>query len=144
MNRYKQSGWHHESDRHRLAALGYITKKPNLKHQYQLYEKGKLSSFQLGYSLKIAHDWTQEHGLREIIANALDTDTPVEIYFKNGKIVIQDVGKGIEPKHFLIGVSEAMEGKKSTFGEGFKAGIATILRKGGSVTIESVGRKSVV
>lgn len=96
---------------------------------------------------KVLEHWAVPHGIREVIANALDesslTDTPDPVIFKDDKGCwhIRDYGRGLQYAHFTQ--NENAEKLKNPskvigkFGVGLKDALATFDRHRVQVLIES-------
>lgn len=96
---------------------------------------------------EVLEDWDIQHGLREIISNALDekqlSNSP-EIDIKKdffGKWHIRDFGRGIQIKHFTLNENpEKLDSELSLigkFGVGLKDALSTFDRHGIKVEIKS-------
>lgn len=79
-------------------------------------------------SVDYAKNWTVKDAIRELISNALDTDTKVSIGVKDGKGYIIDKGTGIEKKHLLFGNSNKSDSQIGQFGEGLKMASLVLAR----------------
>jgi hypothetical protein len=79
-------------------------------------------------SVDYAKNWTVKDAIRELIANALDTDTKVSIGVKDGEGYIIDNGTGIEKKHLLFGNSDKDDTQIGQFGEGLKMASLVLAR----------------
>lgn len=77
-----------------------------------------------------ANKFTLENAFYELIANAYDTSTPVDISNTENEIVIADNGPGVSLKAFTLGPSK--DGNPKLFGAngiGLKDAIAAIMRE---------------
>jgi len=84
--------------------------------------------------------WTAVHGVRELIANALDTETKTSMKYKDGVLEIEDqFNSPLEDQHWAIGFSQKTPGALGQFGEGLKVGLIALLRNGYTVSLESKG-----
>jgi hypothetical protein len=96
---------------------------------------------------EVLEHWEIEHGIRELIANALDeqlltSSADVEISEDGaGMCRIRDFGRGLSIEHFTLSENveklEAPEGVIGKFGVGLKDALATFYRRGVGVTITS-------
>lgn len=96
---------------------------------------------------EVLQDWQIRHGIREVIANALDemllTSTQdIDIHQESqGVWHIRDYGRGIKIEHFTLNEDpEKLETELPVigkFGVGLKDALATFHRRGVSVTIRS-------
>lgn len=101
--------------------------------------------FDLNIETVLEH-WEIEHGLREIIANALDESTlsgtaPISIVKdENGSWHIRDYGRGIRIEHFTLNENQEKIGKDGVigkFGVGLKDALAALDRHHARVTLRS-------
>jgi len=90
-------------------------------------------------SVNYAKNWTVRDAIRELIANALDTDTKVSIGVKNKEGYIIDKGDGIEKKHLLFGNSNKEEDQIGQFGEGLKMASLVLARNGRNLRLVTKG-----
>ena len=104
-----------------------------------------MSLFDLNIETVLEH-WEVEHGLREIIANALDECTlsgtdPITIAKDNaGRWHVQDYGRGIRIEHFTLNENQekiGADGVIGKFGVGLKDALAALDRHHASVAIRS-------
>lgn len=96
---------------------------------------------------EVLEHWEIEHGIRELIANALDeqlltSSADVEISEDaDGMCRIRDFGRGLSIEHFTLSENveklEAPEGVIGKFGVGLKDALATFYRRGVGVTLIS-------
>jgi hypothetical protein len=101
--------------------------------------------FDLNIETVLEH-WEIEHGLREIIANALDESilsgtAPISIVKdENGRWHIRDYGRGIRIEHFTLNENQekiGTDGVIGKFGVGLKDAFAAFDRRRVEVTIRS-------
>lgn len=101
--------------------------------------------FDLNIETVLEH-WEIEHGLREIIANALDESTlsgtaPISIVKdENGSWHIRDYGRGIRIEHFTLNENQEKIGKDGVigkFGVGLKDALAALDRHHARVMLRS-------
>jgi hypothetical protein len=96
---------------------------------------------------QILENWEVYHGLRELIANAIDEQVisgsqPIDIYKDSGgDWHIRDYGRGLKIEHLTLNESreklEIEAGIIGKFGVGLKDALATLHRHGVMVSIES-------
>jgi len=88
-------------------------------------------------------DWTVTDAVRELIQNALDTGTKVEIVQMGNLWEIKDYGAGINLSDFLIGRSSKRDDTDliGQFGEGAPIGCLVLARAGRDVKIYSKGKR---
>lgn len=86
-------------------------------------------------------NWDKSTAIRELISNALDTDTEVNLSYEKSYITIEDKGCGLSKKDLLIGASSSNSIAKAigNFGEGLKMSALTIARLKGDLKIETIG-----
>lgn len=84
-------------------------------------------------------NWTVKEAIREILANALDTGTKVDIGWANGETVVRDRGDGMAAKALLIGESTKTENEIGQFGEGLKIAALVLARNNRKLTVRSNG-----
>lgn len=96
---------------------------------------------------EVLENWEIEHGLREIIANALDEQlisNTADIQIskdEQGRWHIRDFGRGLRIEHFTLNENQeklaATTGVIGKFGVGLKDALATFHRRGVEVSITS-------
>jgi len=93
------------------------------------------------YALPLAIDYVAHWGVveavRELLQNAIDSDSPFECQFAEGSMRITSRGVKLEPKTLLLGVSTkcADSSKIGSFGEGYKLALLVLARQGKDVAI---------
>jgi len=87
-------------------------------------------------------DWTVQDALRELLQNAIDTGTKVDILQMGNLFEIKDYGDGISLSDFLIGRSSKQDdaGVIGQFGEGAPIGCLVLARAGRNVKVYSKGK----
>jgi len=100
----------------------------------------KSGSITYPVSTKYRAAWSDWEAVREIMQNAMDSDTGVEMAYNhpNKVLTILDHGEGFELKHLLIG--ETVKDGETTigkFGEGLKFALLVLIRSGRECTIET-------
>ena len=85
--------------------------------------------------------WGMADALREWIANALDTHTPLTLQWADGTAVIEDAGLGLTSAHFALGASDKRTDAHAIghFGEGWKLGLVVAAAQGRACRIDTVG-----
>jgi len=108
-----------------------------------------LKLVETGFDLNIEsilEDWEVYHGLREVIANAIDEyilsdSEDVKIFRdKDGRYHIRDFGRGLKYEHLTQNEDEEKINHEHTigkFGIGLKDALATFHRKGVKFSIKS-------
>ena len=88
-------------------------------------------------------DWSMSSGIREILANMLDTKTDSKFFYveEEGYCVIRDSGTGLPKKALVMGASsKSGDGNCiGQFGEGLKMSLVTALRLNRVVSIQTIG-----
>lgn len=99
----------------------------------------------LGITADYLPDWTVLYAIREILQNAQDVKSKVEISWENGVATIRDYGCGFQPIGLLLGkTTKANDADKAgKNGEGLKIGAMVLLRNNRSIVAESLGKKFV-
>ena len=89
-------------------------------------------------SLDYVKNWSWWEALRELISNAIDTQSEYAIVKDNNNLIIADNGKGLQIKQLLFGVSEKDSPEAiGQFGEGLKLALLVLTRMGKRVLIQS-------
>lgn len=85
--------------------------------------------------------WGKVEAIREIIQNALDTNTKWSAKYdrRSGKAVIADKGPGLEFRDLLLGVSRKGGEQIGQFGEGLLLAMSVCARENSSIVVETVG-----
>lgn len=83
--------------------------------------------------------WGVVEAVREIIQNALDTETAWSTTYSKGRAIISDEGPGLVLKDLLLGGSEKGAEKIGQFGEGLVLALSVCAREGRKIAIKSVG-----
>ena len=86
-------------------------------------------------------NWNKHTAIKELISNALDTETDVIAEYKDSSIIIEDKGAGLNKRNLLIGSSTSSEIGKAigNFGEGLKMSALVLSRLKCKLEIETVG-----
>lgn len=82
-------------------------------------------------------DWGIRDALRELIANALDTETKVEVRWAHGFAYIEDSGPGIPQSFWVLG--EGNGGVIGQFHEGLKLAMLVLARENVAAEVQTVG-----
>ncbi len=88
-------------------------------------------------------DWTIQDAIREIVQNAIDTKTEVDIAENGSYWEVRDKGCGIKLSDFLIGRSSKQDDEDSIgqFGEGLKIGCLVLARNNRQVEVRANGKQ---
>jgi len=89
-------------------------------------------------------NWTVEDAVRELIQNAIDTETKVEFSrHDNSRWVIKDNGSGMQLSDFLVGRTSKSDNAQAIgqFGEGAPIGCLVLARNGREVKVYSRGKR---
>lgn len=86
-------------------------------------------------------NWTIQDAIREIISNALDTDTDIDISVENNRAFIKDKGTGLKRKNLLFGVTKKTNSDTTigSFGEGLKMAALVFARSKRDFKVSTVG-----
>ena len=84
-------------------------------------------------------NWTVREAIREILANALDTGTKVDMGWADGMAVVRDRGDGMAAKALLMGESTKTDNEIGQFGEGLKIAALVLARNGRKFSVRSNG-----
>lgn len=98
------------------------------------------------YELPIAREyvrhWSMPEAVREIIQNALDSDSPFEYEFKDHKLYVYSRGASLNTSTLLLGKTSKADSadKIGSFGEGYKIALLVLTREGYEVRIRNNSR----
>lgn len=86
-------------------------------------------------------NWDKQTAIKELISNALDTETDINVEYKDSTIIIKDKGTGLNKRNLLIGSSTSSNVGKAigNFGEGLKMSALALSRLKCKLEIETVG-----
>jgi len=84
----------------------------------------------------VAH-WGMVEGVRELLQNAIDSESPFEWEFKDGTLLLHSRFSKLEPRTLLLGSTVKADDAESigSFGEGYKIAMLVLTRLGYKVTI---------
>jgi hypothetical protein len=86
-------------------------------------------------------EWGEWEAIRDIVQNALDEAEAYQWGYDEEGLWISDRGKGVAVADFLLGPPKLKpDWARGKFGEGMKVGALALVRKGYSVSVETVGR----
>lgn len=98
--------------------------------------------FEKVYELPLARGYVRHWGIpeavREILQNALDSDSPLEYTWQHGDtLTITSRNARLEPKTLLLGTTSKADrdDKIGSFGEGYKIALLVLTREGCSVKV---------
>lgn len=99
-------------------------------------------SYELPISRDYVRHWSMPEAVREIIQNALDSESPFEYEFKSDKLFIRSRGAILPTSTLLLGKTSKAHAtdKIGSFGEGYKIALLVLTREGYSVKIHNNGR----
>lgn len=98
-----------------------------------------MSEYSYMISPSYCKNWTVKEAIREILANALDTGTKVDMGWADGETVVRDRGDGMAAKALLIGETTKTEKEIGQFGEGLKIAALVLARNGRKFSVRSNG-----
>lgn len=122
-----------------LLSSKAVTTAEKIAQKYK--NKGIVLNDKIIYPIteKYGGNWTVQDGIREILANALDTKTKVTLSCKDGRVVISDKGIGIEKKNLLFGDSDKSQKDIGQFGEGLKMATLALARNNREIRVVTKG-----
>lgn len=93
--------------------------------------------YELPISINYVKHWGMAEAIREIIQNALDSDSPFEWEIEGDTLTIRSKFARLEPKTLLLGTTTKDEDKDAigSFGEGYKIALLVLARQNYDVTI---------
>lgn len=94
-------------------------------------------AYELSLSKQYVSHWSMVEGVRELLQNAIDSESPFEWGFKEGALYLYSKFSKLEPKTLLLGSSSKTDDAESigSFGEGYKIAMLVLTRLGYDVTI---------
>lgn len=97
-----------------------------------------MKKYELSLSKKYVSDWGYLQAIREILQNAIDSDSELEVSFKGEDLIITSIDCSIGKDTLILGET----GKRDSnligqFGEGYKLALLVLLREGYGVSIEN-------
>lgn len=98
-------------------------------------------AYELPITVDYISHWGLLEGIREIIQNALDSDSPFEWDFTDGILSIQSRFSKLEPKTLLLGSTTKADNKDKigSFGEGYKLALLVLHRAGYKIRVINNG-----
>ena len=102
--------------------------------------------YELSVSSNYVHTWGIEEAVREIMQNAIDSQTDghqLNVFYNNGTLTIRNDGCDLSISSLVLGNSGKNDTAKyiGTYGEGFKLALIVLLRNGVSTQIHTNGQK---
>lgn len=102
--------------------------------------------YELSISSNYVHTWGIEEAVREIMQNAIDSQTDghnLSASYNEGVLVIKNDGCNLSIASLVLGNSGKDDTAKyiGTYGEGFKLAIVVLLRSGVSVRVHTNGQR---
>ena len=97
--------------------------------------------FEKTYELPLSRDYVRHWGVaeavRELLQNALDSDSPLEYSWEGSRLRIRSKYGRLEPKTLLLGSTSKGEAKDKigSFGEGYKIALLVLTREQRQVTV---------
>lgn len=81
--------------------------------------------------------WKMHHAVRELIQNALDSESPFEWSIRDGVLEIRSRYTTLDSKSLLLGTTTKSENESAigSFGEGYKIALLVLLREGYDVLV---------
>jgi len=89
-------------------------------------------SYELSLSKNYVNHWGMVEGVRELLQNAIDSDSPFEWELDDGKLSLHSRFSKLEPRTLLLGSSSKTDDPDSigNFGEGYKIAMLVLTRLG--------------
>ena len=86
--------------------------------------------YELPISIDYVRHWGMAEAVREIIQNALDSESPFEWEIKKDTLLIRSKYAKLEPKSLLLGTTSKADNKDAigSFGEGYKIALLVLTR----------------
>lgn len=102
--------------------------------------------YELPISSNYIHTWTVVDAVREIVQNAIDSNTdgnPMKISYNDGLLSVSNYGCTLNISSLVLGNSGKDDQTKyiGTYGEGFKLALIVLVRNGLDVNIYTNGKK---
>ena len=101
--------------------------------------------YELSVSSNYVHTWGVEEAVREIMQNAIDSQTDghkLNVAYSNGILTISNIGCDLDISTLVLGNSGKDDTNKyiGTYGEGFKLALIVLIRNGIGVEIHTNGQ----
>jgi hypothetical protein len=98
-----------------------------------------LKKYQTMFTKDYVLIWNVEDGVREFVANALDSSAPFEYEVNGNQIILTSKGITLESEVLTLGTSSHRDDPNAvgTHGEGILVGLIPILRSGGNVVFHN-------
>ena len=95
--------------------------------------------YELPINKEYVRHWGMNEAIRELIQNAIDSESPFEWTFTNDRLRIRSKHSKLEPATLLLGTTtKAEDGSKiGSFGEGYKIAMLVLTRAGYKVVIHN-------
>ncbi len=87
-------------------------------------------AYELSLSKQYVSHWGMADGVRELLQNALDSESPFEWEFKDGSLFLHSRYSKLEPRTLLLGQTSKAEDTTAigSFGEGYKIAMLVLTR----------------
>lgn len=119
----------------------YVPQASTVAEEYR--EKGILLDNRIIFPIisDYCSGWDKSTAIKELISNALDTETDVDVNYEKSYITIEDKGIGLNKRNLLIGSTTSSDIGKAigNFGEGLKMSALVLSRLNCKLEIETVG-----
>lgn len=98
-----------------------------------------MRTIELPLSRDYVRQWGVAEGIRELIQNAIDSDSPFEYSFMGDTLTIASRYSTLDPKTLILGSTSKADdnGKIGSFGEGYKIAILVLTREGLEVLVRN-------
>lgn len=96
-----------------------------------------MATYELPLAKEYVRHWGMAEGVRELIQNALDSESPFEYEFGQDSLTIRSRFAKLSPTTLLLGKTSKAEDKDSigSFGEGYKIAMLVLIRAGYGLTV---------
>jgi len=97
----------------------------------------RTKTYELPFSRMYVRHWGMVEAIRELIQNALDSESPFEYEFANDRLTIRSRFSRLEPRTLLLGSTSKAERTDAigSFGEGYKIALLVLTRLGYRVNV---------
>lgn len=97
--------------------------------------------YELPLTRNYVANWKMQHAVRELIQNALDSESPFEWMINENKLTIMSRYTTLDSKTLLLGATSKAENDEAigNFGEGYKIALLVLEREGYKTTVINGG-----
>lgn len=100
-------------------------------------------TYELPLSADYVRHWGVMEAVRELLQNALDSDSPFEFQWSGGALLLHSRNAHLSPQTLVLGTTTKAEREDAigSFGEGYKIALLVLARCGKPVTVLNSDRK---